>query len=75
MLDTECEMVQKMKEDISSLDMRDAFKGHLVNPVYRSAAMHLKHVACPVPAGILKALEVELELCLPKNASIIIEQE
>ena len=69
-LDTECEMVMNMLEDISVLDMRAAFTGHLHNPVYRSAAMHLKHTACPVPAGILKAVEVELGLCLPKDAVI-----
>jgi len=69
-LDTECEMVTGMLEDISLLDMRAAFSGHLQNPVYRSAAMHLKHPACPVPAGILKAVEVELGLCLPKDVTI-----
>lgn len=69
-LDTECEMVTGMREDISELDMRAAFTGHLQNPVYRSAAMHLKHAACPVPSGILKAVEVELGLCLPKDAVI-----
>jgi hypothetical protein len=69
-LDTECEMVMSMLEDILVLDMRDAFTGHLHNPVYRSAAMHLKHTACPVPAGILKTVEVELSLCLPKDVVI-----
>jgi hypothetical protein len=69
-LDTECEMVANMQEDVSQLDMRAAFTGHLQNPVYRSAAMHLKHAACPVPAGILKAVEVELGLCLPKDVVI-----
>ena len=70
-LETECEMVQKMLKDISSLDMMAAFTGFLNNPVYRSAAVHLKHVACPVPSGILKALEIESGLCLPKDVSIV----
>ena len=69
-LDTECEMVMCMREDISVLDMQAAFAGHLNNPVYRSAAMHLQHPACPVPAGILKAVEVALGVCLPKDAAI-----
>jgi hypothetical protein len=69
-LETECEMVMHMLEDISVLDMQAAFAGHLNNPVYRSAAMHLQHAACPVPAGILKVVEVELGLCLPKDAVI-----
>ena len=69
-VDTECEMVNKMAEDIQTLGLTAAFSGHLNNPVYRSAAQHLKHVACPVPSGILKALEVELGLCLPKDSGI-----
>jgi len=63
-------MVLSMLDDISLLDTRAAFTGYLNNPVYRSAAMHLKHVACPVPMGILKALEVEMGLCVPKEVSI-----
>jgi pentose-5-phosphate-3-epimerase len=69
-VETPCEMVKKMADEIELLEMMSAFTGHLNNPVYRAAAKHLKHVACPAPAGILKALEVELGLCLPKDCSI-----
>lgn len=69
-LDTKCEMVLKMLEDISLLEMRSIFTNHLNNPVYRSAAKHLKHAACPVPCAILKAAEVELGLCLPEDVTI-----
>jgi hypothetical protein len=34
------------------------------------AAEHLVHPACPVPSGILKAIEVAAGLALPKDASI-----
>jgi len=74
-LDTECEMVKKMQEDISLLDMRAVFTGHLNNPVYRSAAKHLQHVACPVISGILKAVEVEAGLALPKDVSIVFSKD
>jgi len=69
-LDTECEMVKKMAEDISSLDMMTAFMGFASNPVYKSAARHLKHAACPVPSAILKAVEIETGLCIPKDVKI-----
>ncbi len=74
-LESECEMVQKMNKDLTELDLRTAFTNHINNPVYRCAAQCLKHVACPVPSGILKALEVELGLCLPKDASILFIKE
>lgn len=70
-LETECRMVNKMLEDISELDMMVAFTGFLNNPVYRSAAKHIKHVACPVPSAILKAVEVETGLCIPKDVSMV----
>jgi len=69
-LESECERVKKMSADLSTLTMMAAFTGFLNNPVYRSAAKHLPHVACPVPSGILKALEVELGFNVPQDASI-----
>jgi hypothetical protein len=39
------------------------------------AAKHCKHAACPVPSGIIKAIEVASGLALPKDASITVTQE
>jgi hypothetical protein len=39
------------------------------------AAKHCKHAACPVPSGIVKAVEVASGLALPKDASIKVRQE
>ena len=69
-LDTECEMVKKMGEEISFLEFRAPFSAILHNPVYRSASKNLKHVACPVPSAILKAIEVEVGACLPRPVSM-----
>ncbi len=76
-LDTECEMVKKMAEEISFLEFRAPFSTILHNPVYRSASKNLKHAACPVPSAILKAIEVEAGACLPRPVSMtfIAEQE
>lgn len=65
-----CEMVEAMAKEISELDMMIAFIGFLNNPVYKAATRHLKHVACPVPSGILKTLEVEAGFCLPRDVTI-----
>lgn len=67
---SECEMVVKLGKEISELTMMDAFVRVLDNPVYRKAALCLKHVACPVPSAILKALEVEAGLNVPKDVTI-----
>ncbi len=67
---TECSMVKKMLEDIAILDRFAALTGFQNNPVYQSASKHLKHAACPVPSGILKAIEAEAGLNVPKDATI-----
>lgn len=69
-LDTACEMVQKMLADIATVDQRVTLIGYSDNPIYRSAAKHLKHVACPVPSAILKAIETEAGMNVPKDVRI-----
>lgn len=70
-LDTECAMVREMLADIAVLDRFAPLQGFQKNPVFQSAAKHLRHAACPAPSGILKALEVEAGLNLPRNAEIL----
>lgn len=74
-LDTECEMIKEMEKDISVVSLMSVFTNYLNNPVYRSASAHVKHVACPVMSGILKAIEVEAGLALPKDVSIFFRKD
>jgi len=70
-----CAMVQKMAAEIARLGRRDALTAILENPVYRAAGRHLKHAACPVPAAVLKALEVEAGLNVKKDATIVFSKD
>lgn len=72
---SECKMAEKLGTEIPELTLMDAFKRVLDNPVYTKGATCLKHAACPVPSGILKALEVEAGLAVPKDVSIIFLKE
>jgi hypothetical protein len=74
-ISSECEMVVRLAKEIPELTMMDAFRRILDNPVYRKGAICLKHVACPVPSAVLKALEVEAGLNLPKDVSITFVKE
>ena len=67
---SQCEMVSALAKDLTRLEFMALFTGFLHNPVYRAAVKHLRHVACVVPAGILKAAEVEAGVCLKRDASI-----
>lgn len=74
-VETGCAMVQKMAAEIANLGRGAALTGLLSNPVYLAAGRHLKHAACPVPAAVLKALEVEMGLNVKKDATIIFSKE
>ncbi|HIC90241.1 MAG TPA: hypothetical protein EYP04_12685 [Anaerolineae bacterium] len=43
--------------------------------ICKQASRHKLHAACPVPVGILKAIEVAAELALPADVHITITQE
>ena len=64
-------MVQSIQEELTDLDLRDIFAPMLENPVYQAASKILSHASCPVPSGILKTLEVEAEMALPKDVHMI----
>jgi tRNA U34 2-thiouridine synthase MnmA/TrmU len=72
---SECKMAEKLGAELPELNFMDAFKRVLDNPVYTKGATCLKHVACPVPSGILKALEVEAGLAVPRDVSIVFEKD
>lgn len=72
-----CEAVRKMMEELG--DTFDAFACCLGKPgtsvFYDYARDHFPgHASCPTLAGILKCMEVECGLALPKEASITFEK-
>lgn len=69
--ETECGYVERLAEALQEVDPFREISYRGEGPVtLRLAAEHLVHPACPVPSGIIKAIEVEAGLALPRNASI-----
>jgi hypothetical protein len=74
LIQSECEQITDMNPDLARLQWKG--KGHEVfrrmteSAVYHSAAKHIRHTACPVPAAILKAVEVETGVALPEDVTI-----
>ena len=57
--------------DTSNVDpMKEVFWRRSLPRTHELAPGCLSHPACPVPAGIIKAIEVEAGLALPKDATI-----
>jgi Family of unknown function (DUF6951) len=69
--ETDCGYVEQLAEALTEVDPFREISYRGEGPVtLRLAAEHLVHPACPVPSGIIKAIEVEAGLALPKDASI-----
>jgi hypothetical protein len=70
---SDCDMVSKMGEELTDIDWREALNQQQDSPLYKSSQQHIKHVACPVPIAILKAIEVEVGAALPGDVVIRFE--
>ncbi len=70
-IESSCPHVQAMAEELTSVDPfgEISFRGEGPQTL-RVAAKHLAHAACPVPVGVIKAIEIEAGLALPKEATI-----
>ncbi len=69
--ETDCGYVESLAEALTEVDPYKEISYRGEGPVtLKLAAEHLVHPACPVPSGIIKAIEVEAGLALPKDASI-----
>lgn len=75
-INTRCENIQKLALELNVVDPMEEISFRGKGPrTLRMAAKHCKHTACPVPSGIIKAIEVASGLALPKDASIQVSQE
>ena len=72
-----CEPVMNMMKELG--DTFDSYEVCLVKPgkgpFYAYASEHFPvHCACPIIAGVIKAIEAECKLALPRDASIVFEK-
>ncbi len=76
-IQSDCKAVCKLAEQIQDIEpYREAFwRRKAPTPIYELAPQCLSHPACPVSAGIIKAIEVEAGLALPADVSIKLTRE
>ena len=63
---SDCEVVTKMGESLAELNLLDALKPPVNSEVYKCASECRLCTSCPVPMAILKAIEIEAGLALPR---------
>ncbi|MCL4407317.1 MAG: hypothetical protein M1542_03880 [Thermotogae bacterium] len=77
-ISTECPNIKEVIGEIEAHEF-DAFKEVFVkldkSDTYTILTPHIPHPMCLIYAGILKAIETETDLALPKDCHITIEKE
>lgn len=75
-LDSECKAIQKLASELNEVDPWQEISARRKVPQTLELGMkYCTHAACPVPAGIIKAVEVEAGLALPKDVSIKLSRD
>lgn len=70
-IESECKAVRKLAEQLTDVDPYREFTWRRQSPLtLQLAPQCLSHSACPVPSGIIKAVEVEAGLALPADVTI-----
>ena len=67
---TNCEIIVRMGELVEEVDLNDVLMPQINSKVYKCASECGVHTACPIPMAILKAIEVEAGLALPRSVSV-----
>jgi len=70
-INSDCEAVRKLARNLSQVEpfQEISFRGVMPRTIEMGIA-HCAHAACPVPVGIIKAVEVAARLALPQDVSI-----
>ncbi len=70
---SDCKQVSKLNEMLPVLELRDIFLPPNGNIVFHLAGQTDCHTSCAVPIAIIKSVEVEMGMALPRNVSIKFE--
>lgn len=68
---SDCEAIRKMAEEITEVNPYKEISFRRAMPtIHEAGHKHCYHAACPVPVGIIKAVEIEARLALPTDVTI-----
>jgi hypothetical protein len=74
-IETDCPYIKEMGPELQGTDgFTECFQKFDTSKVYEIASRHCRHLACPVPCGIIKGIEAACGLALPKDAAIRIRK-
>jgi hypothetical protein len=66
-----CKAIKQLAEELTQVSPLQEISSRRATPrILQMGLKHCIHAACPVPVGIIKAMEVEAKLALPKDVII-----
>lgn len=71
---SECKQIQRLARSLVKMGLRELFMPVTQNPVFVLAQQAGCHASCPVPVAVLKAVEVAMEMALPRDVEIRFEE-
>jgi hypothetical protein len=73
-IESECPAIQKLAAELKEVNALNQISFRRGMPeVLEKGSKFCTHASCPVPVGIIKAVEIAAGLALPKNVSIEFE--
>jgi len=70
-IESECSAIQKMAEELNEVEPYKEISFKRTMPsIHEAGHKFCTHAACPVPVGIIKAVEIEAKLALPTDVTI-----
>jgi len=70
---SECKQIRRLSELVNKTTLRDLFAPISKNPVFISAEWAGCHPSCTIPVAVLKAVEVAMDMALPRDVVIRFE--
>jgi hypothetical protein len=75
-IESDCKAIQKLAEHLTQVEpFREISFRRNTPQTLELGAQYCNHAACPVPVGIIKAIEVEAHLALPADVTIKLYKE
>jgi hypothetical protein len=75
-ISSDCQFIKSIGNELKEIDgYAECFSKFGESETYKLAKKYCRHPGCPVPAAIIKGVEVACGLALPKNAEIVIEKK
>ena len=72
---TDCKFYKPLEEELKQVDLyKECFLPLGEGNIFKTCKKYCKHPSCPIPCGILKAVEAEGGLALPTDVYISFEK-